>query len=797
MARAAGLFGTPFYLYDGDALRARVAQLRTALPGVAFFYSLKANPNLSVVSRLIAAGAGAEVCSRLELETALAAGAPPDRILMVGPAKSADELARAVDLGIAAIVADSLDELEEIDALARARGTVQPVALRINPDFSATGARLSMGGRATQFGLDQPLLPDTLTALRALPGLRLAGLHVYMGTRILSPEVIAANTRQILALADEMLADGPLDFVDVGGGFGVAYHEGEVPLDLAAVAGALNPMIRAFRARHPGTRVAIELGRYMVAEAGIFVTRIRRNKRTKGEQFAICDGGSNLHAAAAGQGFMRRNFPISLHDAEGQPRAGTPERWSATGPLCTPMDVIASGIELPAPRPDDLLCLHHSGAYGPSASPTDFLGFGAPAEVIADGDRLSLASPAPRWQERLSRQQPLSAPPSAAPLVLPAPFDHPALARLDGLRALFERTGARLEEDPAACADLWQEPLVRALTTIGVPEAFNGFPLSQTPLGLSECPYPLHVAMIERLARMDASCILALQGPSLSGGAVLAMGTPDQQARFFAPWRDGPQGTFFAVTEPEVGSDASAGRTRIDTDSEGRMWLSGEKMLVGNIARSSVGLVFAHHAGSRRAALVLLEMDRLAREIQNGQLGIARLPTNGLRGADLARITMERLPIDPGMILGDGSTATLRDGFMAINGVFERNRPVVAALALGNGRGILDRLAIAGATGFADLERRHLALLHRLAGVLEDYAEGRPRAHRISQIKLQAVAFSDALAARIPARAPQALLADPLLRRKMRDARAFEYMEGTSSIHLLNAFRAFAAQVPA
>lgn len=378
---------------------------------------------------------------------------------------------------------------------------------------------------------------------------------------------------------------------------------------------------------------------------------------------------------------------------------------------------------------------------------------------------------------------------------LPAPFDHPALDRMAPLRPLFERCGAQLEQDPGAWTALWDDPTVRALTTIGVTDAYNGFPLAATDLGLESCSHSLHVALIERLARFDPSCILALPGPSLSGGAVLAAGSPAQIERFFGAYRSGPQGTFFAVTEPEVGSDASNGSTVITTRPDGSMVLNGTKMLVGGVARAAIGLVFARMEATGRAALVMLAPAELARHIT-----ITRLPAAGLKGADLCRLEMRDLPVTPEMLIGaaaDGR-AGLRDGFMAINGVFERNRPVVAALALGNARGMLDRLEQAGrGADFADMALRYRALLGRLSSVLADQERGAPRSHRISEIKFQAIAFSDELVRRIAAEAAPQLFADSLLRRKLRDAKAFEYMEGTSNIHLLNAFRAYLSEVPA
>lgn len=238
--------GTPFYVYDAALVRARYRALTRSLPDAGFFYSLKANPNLSLVGLLVAQGAGAEVSSRLELETAVAAGAPAERILMVGPGKAEADLERAVSLGIKAIVVESLAELDQIDRIAAKAGRCQPIALRINPNFKVSGARLNMSGRPTQFGIDETAMESALARVAALDHLRLAGLHVYMGTRILAHETIVENTRGILELAARVAQTlpEPMAFIDIGGGYGVPYYEDETPLDLAALGEAMRPLLR-------------------------------------------------------------------------------------------------------------------------------------------------------------------------------------------------------------------------------------------------------------------------------------------------------------------------------------------------------------------------------------------------------------------------------------------------------------------------------------------------------------------------------------------------------------------------
>lgn len=375
--------GTPAYVYDAEVLRQGVRRLRQVIPGVEFAYSLKANPNISIVKTLTAEGVGTEVCSLFELEACLAAAVDPRSIIFVGPAKSRAEIDRAVSRGLKAIIAESLDELAQIENSAKQFGVVQAVALRINPSFHTQGARLAMSGRATQFGIDQEQVDEALRYVGGAPHLRLAGIHVYMGTRILDHRVVIENSRQILSLAAEIATRSgtDLDFVDIGGGFGIAYSADEPDLDLAALGAGLTSLVDEFRSSRQ-TKVLIELGRYMVANAGTFVTRVRYVKRSKGRRFAICDGGTNCHLAAGQAAAFRKNFPVSAV----APRTGADEPWTVSGPLCTPTDVIAQDVAMPALRPGDLIRIERSGAYGPTASPVNFLSFCAPVEVMIDGE---------------------------------------------------------------------------------------------------------------------------------------------------------------------------------------------------------------------------------------------------------------------------------------------------------------------------------------------------------------------------------------------------------------------------
>ncbi|MFY1670281.1 diaminopimelate decarboxylase [Plantactinospora sp. WMMB334] len=380
-AEVAERFGTPVYVYDGDLLRRRYARLRARLrPDVDIFYSAKANPNLSICALFGALGAGLEVSSLAELVTAERAGVDPANVIFLGPGKSAEELRACCERGIHAVVCESLDEVVALDAMEEADGI--RVVLRVNPDFDTHGSRLAMGGKPRQFGIDEEILRDGPAALTGLRRVRVAGIHAYLGTRILDAATVRHNTRGVLATAEALgkALDIPLEMVDVGGGWGVPYFDNETDLDGDAATDGVNEEVDLFRERHPETRVVTELGRYLVGWCGTYVVRARYVKRSKGEWFVVADGGTNHHMAAVGVGsFVKRNFPIRSLSRPDEPAGHV---YNVTGPLCTPGDVIGKQVRLPEVRPGDLLGVERSGAYGPSASPVLFLSHGHPAEVL-------------------------------------------------------------------------------------------------------------------------------------------------------------------------------------------------------------------------------------------------------------------------------------------------------------------------------------------------------------------------------------------------------------------------------
>ncbi|MCW5253534.1 type III PLP-dependent enzyme [Streptomyces sp. SHP 1-2] len=405
VGRLAEEFGTPLYLYDGAVLRAQFDGLRSRLhPALEMFLSLKANPNVSVCALLHSLGARAEVSSMAELVTALRAGVPAHDIIFLGPGKSREEIDACLAEGVLAVVVESFGELELVDELAAARGVVAPVALRVNPSFSVKGSGLTMGGKPRQFGIDEEQLLAAGDLAERHPHVRLMGVHTYLGTRILNEDVIVENSARVLDLAERVSArlGFALELVDIGGGLGVGYFEKERDLDPEVLTQGLNPLIETFTRAHPGTRLLLELGRYLTAPAGTYVVRVRYVKTSMGENFAVADGGTNHHMAAVGIGsFVKRNFPMRLLNRLDEP---ADQPWVVTGPLCTPNDTIGKNVLLPPVRVGDLIGVDRSGAYGPTASPVFFLSHGYPAEVLVDGGRAHLVRDRDTTDDLLGRQ---------------------------------------------------------------------------------------------------------------------------------------------------------------------------------------------------------------------------------------------------------------------------------------------------------------------------------------------------------------------------------------------------------
>jgi diaminopimelate decarboxylase len=373
---------TPFYAYDRDLIRQRVELLRRHLPaGVHLHYAIKANPMPEVVGLLASLVDGLDVASGGELRIALAAGMRPDAISFAGPGKSDKELAEAVRAGIV-INLESEREMERVAKLGLEGDERPRVAVRVNPDFELKSSGMMMGGGPKQFGVDAERVPAMLVRMKQL-GLDFRGFHIFSGSQNLRAEAIGEAQEKAIQLAVKLAesAPAPVRLLNIGGGFGIPYFPGDQPLDIAAVGANLARLVQGLGERLPQATVIVELGRYLVGEAGIYVCRVVDRKVSRGQVFLVTDGGLHHHLAASGNfgQVVRKNYPVLVGN-----RVAGDERETVfvTGPLCTPLDLLAERMEMAKADVGDLIVVLQSGAYGLSASPIAFLSHPTPAEVL-------------------------------------------------------------------------------------------------------------------------------------------------------------------------------------------------------------------------------------------------------------------------------------------------------------------------------------------------------------------------------------------------------------------------------
>jgi diaminopimelate decarboxylase len=383
---AARIGQTPFYAYDRALLRARVAELRAALPAaVQLHYAMKANPMPAVVGLMAALVDGIDVASAGELKVALDAGTDPHDVSFAGPGKRDIELAQAVAAGVLVNV-ESMREVGILAAASQRLGRPARVAVRVNPDFELKGSGMKMGGGPKQFGVDVELVPEVLRRIGDA-GLMFEGFHLFAGSQNLRAESICEAQQKSYELALRLAAHapGPVRFLNLGGGFGIPYFPGEQRLDLQPIGDNLASLVDRAGRDLPVAALVIELGRYLVGEAGVYVARIVDRKVSRGQVFLVTDGGLHHHLAASGNfgQVVRKNYPVTTSPGDG--RAGgamATEVASVVGPLCTPLDLLADRMELPVAQEGDLVVVFQSGAYGATASPQAFLGHPPCVEVL-------------------------------------------------------------------------------------------------------------------------------------------------------------------------------------------------------------------------------------------------------------------------------------------------------------------------------------------------------------------------------------------------------------------------------
>ena len=379
---AARVGQTPFYAYDRQLLTQRVAALRSALPpSVKIHYAMKANPMPALVAHMASLVDGIDVASGGELKIALDAGADYHQVSFAGPGKSQADLLRAAASGIV-INLESFREVAELARITADTGYPARVAVRVNPDFELKSSGMKMGGGPKQFGVDAEQVPELLQAIRSA-GLAFEGFHLFAGAQNLKAEAIVEAQQKSYELARTLTAHAPAPVLtlNLGGGFGIPYFPGELALDVAPIAANLAALAERAKSDFPKAELVIELGRYLVGEAGLYVARVIDRKISRGHTYLVTDGGLHHHLSASGNfgQVIRKNYPAAI----GNRMASTEtETASVVGPLCTPLDLLADRMELAKADVGDLVVIYQSGAYGFTASPQGFLSHPACAEVL-------------------------------------------------------------------------------------------------------------------------------------------------------------------------------------------------------------------------------------------------------------------------------------------------------------------------------------------------------------------------------------------------------------------------------
>jgi diaminopimelate decarboxylase len=380
----AARYGTPLFVYDRAVVEQKYLALRQALPGrFAINYSVKANPNPAFLRYFLEKGCGLEVASAGEFHLARNVGCPPEKILFAGPGKTEAELKLVINRGIGEIHAESALEIERISAVSREAQRLTRVALRVNPNEEAQGGAMRMGGKSSPFGVDEEQMDPLVLRIANDPHLEFCGIHLFVGTQILDHNLLLDQYRMGLEIGRHAaaLVAAPLRTVDFGGGLGIPYFLGDSELDMRQLGAGLKAVIdRCGEDCFANTKFMVEPGRFLVGEAGVYVTRITDIKTSRGKKYLILDGGMNHHLAASGNlgQVIKRNFPIAILNKLDVPESDTVD---VVGPLCTPLDTLGRSVQCPPAEVGDLVGIFQSGAYARTASPVEFLSHPSPPEV--------------------------------------------------------------------------------------------------------------------------------------------------------------------------------------------------------------------------------------------------------------------------------------------------------------------------------------------------------------------------------------------------------------------------------
>jgi diaminopimelate decarboxylase len=386
-------YGTPFFLYDADTVNDRIRSIRDSLAQqVKVFYAVKANPNLELLRAVQGVADGLDISSAGELKQARLASFDMAKLSFAGPAKTTAELTTAIKHGIGCLSIESVRELHECVDISKRLDIKANVVVRVNPQLLNRAFGMKMGGRAVQFGIDEEELDGALrTILANARYLNFQGVHIYAGSQCFEAAGIVEGVQNTLRIAEEIEKGYSLysKIINLGGGFGVSHSENGREMNIDELSAALVPTLQRFHASSAVKReIVFELGRFLTADAGIYVARVISSKKSRGKTFFMVDGGLHHHLAAAGTfgAALRSNYVIKNLS---RPDAAV-IRCNIAGPSCNPTDLLGVDLELPQPEQGDLIAVLKAGSYGLTASPFLFLGRQTPAELVRRDSRVVL-----------------------------------------------------------------------------------------------------------------------------------------------------------------------------------------------------------------------------------------------------------------------------------------------------------------------------------------------------------------------------------------------------------------------
>ncbi|MEP3227457.1 MAG: pyridoxal-dependent decarboxylase, exosortase A system-associated [Parasphingorhabdus sp.] len=377
-------YGSPLFVYSKQLLTNRIKALRAAMPDeLHIHYAMKANPFAPLLSHMADLTDGIDIASGGELTMALQAGAKASNISFAGPGKRDAELLAAIKAGVTINIESPSECARALDIAAREE--LQPrLAVRVNPNFDLKGSGMKMGGGAKPFGMDIALVVPTVQSILAANA-HWRGFHIFAGSQALKAEALIETQAQTMALAArlaEEIGQQP-EHINLGGGFGIPYFPGDQSVDIESIGAALAQKLKERPAILQNSQFALELGRYLVGEAGVYLSQIVDRKQSEGHIFLVTDGGLHHQLAASGNfgTVIRRNYPAAIATRYEAP---TEEIVSIVGCLCTPLDILSDRVEMPSAQVGDIVAIFCAGAYGASASPANFLGQGAAQEIMVD-----------------------------------------------------------------------------------------------------------------------------------------------------------------------------------------------------------------------------------------------------------------------------------------------------------------------------------------------------------------------------------------------------------------------------